>query len=60
MPNAMTRLVRDLIRYDEERVEGEAFQRLKVELVQVFSAPDSAYQPLDADQVIRRNVHSGQ
>jgi Arc/MetJ-type ribon-helix-helix transcriptional regulator len=52
--------VRDLIRRDKERVEGEAFQRLKAELAHAFSAPDSAYQPLDADEVIRRNARSGQ
>jgi antitoxin ParD1/3/4 len=47
--------VRDLIRRDKTRVEAEAFERLKAELTQAFAAPDSAYRPLDADAVIRRN-----
>ncbi|MBV8537838.1 MAG: addiction module antitoxin [Alphaproteobacteria bacterium] len=47
--------VRDLIRRDKDRVEAEAFERLKAELVSAFAAPDSAYHALDADTVIRRN-----
>ncbi|MEI9891109.1 MAG: addiction module antitoxin [Caulobacteraceae bacterium] len=47
--------VRDLIRRDKARVEAEGFERLKAELAQGFAAPDSSYQPLDADTVIRRN-----
>ena len=47
--------VRDLIRRDKTRVEAEAFDRLKAELTQAFTAPDSAYRPLDADEVVRRN-----
>jgi Arc/MetJ-type ribon-helix-helix transcriptional regulator len=47
--------VRDLIRRDKARVEAETFERLKAELTHAFAAPDSAYQPLDADAVIRRN-----
>jgi antitoxin ParD1/3/4 len=47
--------VRDLIRRDKARVELEAFDRLKAELAHAFAAPDSAYQPLDAEAVIRRN-----
>ena len=47
--------VRDLIRRDMARVEGEAFERLKAELGHAFAAPDSAYAPLSADQVIARN-----
>ncbi len=46
--------VRDLIRRDKERVENDMFDRLKAELTRAFAAPDSAYQPLDADTVIRR------
>lgn len=47
--------VRDLIRRDMARVEAEAFDRLKAELTKAFAAPDSAYDPLDAETVIRRN-----
>lgn len=47
--------VRDLIRRDKARVDAQAFDRLKAELTQAFAAPDSAYAPLDADTVIRRN-----
>ncbi len=47
--------VRDLIRRDKARVDAEAFDRLKAELAHAFAAPDSAYQPLEADAVIRRN-----
>jgi putative addiction module CopG family antidote len=46
--------VRDLIRRDKERTEAERFERLKAELTRAFAAPDSAYQALDADTVIRR------
>jgi antitoxin ParD1/3/4 len=48
--------VRDLIRRDKERAEAEAFARLKAELTRAFAAPDAAYQPLDADAVIKRNA----
>ena len=48
--------VRDLIRRDKERVENEAFERLKAELTRAFAAPESAYQSLDADAVIARNA----
>ena len=48
--------VRDLIRRDKERTEGEAFDRLKAELTRAFAAPDSAYQELDAGAVIGRNT----
>lgn len=41
--------VRDLIRRDKERVEDEAFQRLKAELGRAFAAPDASFTPLDAD-----------
>jgi Arc/MetJ-type ribon-helix-helix transcriptional regulator len=48
--------VRDLIRRDKERVEGERIALLKAELVKAFAAPESDYQPLDADAVIARNT----
>lgn len=51
--------VRDLIRRDKERVEREAFERLKGELQRAFAAPDSAYLPLSADDVIARNRTGG-
>ncbi|MDR3470725.1 MAG: transcriptional regulator [Devosia sp.] len=48
--------VRDLIRRDMARVERESFERLKAELTHAFAAPDSAYHPLSADDVISRNT----
>lgn len=47
--------MRDLIRRDKERVEREAFERLKAELTQAYAAPESAYKPLTAADVIARN-----
>ncbi len=47
--------IRDLVRRDKERAEGEAFDRLKAELVHAFSAPESSYKPLTAAEVIARN-----
>jgi len=47
--------IRDLIRRDKERVEKEAFDRLKAELGHAFAAPESAYEPLTAAEVIARN-----
>jgi antitoxin ParD1/3/4 len=47
--------VRDLIRRDKERVEAEAFERLKAELAIAFAAPESAYAAMDAETIIRRN-----
>lgn len=47
--------MRDLIRRDKERVEREVFERLKAELTQAYSAPESAYKPLTAADVIARN-----
>lgn len=47
--------VRDLIRRDKARAEEEAFERLKAELQHAFSAPEDAYKPLTAAQVIARN-----
>jgi antitoxin ParD1/3/4 len=46
--------VRDLIRKDKERVEKEAFETLKAELQRAFSAPDSAYQPVDREAFLAR------
>jgi len=47
--------IRDLIRRDKERVEQEAFDRLKAELTRAFAAPDASYHPLSASDVIARN-----
>ncbi|MFG1298131.1 ribbon-helix-helix domain-containing protein [Xanthobacter variabilis] len=47
--------VRDLIRRDKERVENEAFERLKAELTLAFAAPEDSYRPLTAADVIARN-----
>jgi Arc/MetJ-type ribon-helix-helix transcriptional regulator len=46
--------VRHLIRRDKERVEAEAFDRLKAELQRAFAAPDESYQFMNAEEVIRR------
>lgn len=47
--------IRDLIRRDKERSEQQVFDRLKAELAQAFAAPDAAYRPLSAADVIARN-----
>ena len=47
--------IRDLIRRDKERVETEAFERLKVESAHAFSVPEETYKPLTAAEVIARN-----
>jgi putative addiction module CopG family antidote len=47
--------VRDLIRRDKERVERDAFERLKAELEHAFAAPESSYDRLTAAEVIARN-----
>jgi putative addiction module CopG family antidote len=47
--------IRDLIRRDRERVEREAFERLKAELTLAFAAPESSYEALTAADVIARN-----
>ncbi|PKA40477.1 transcriptional regulator [Rhizobium sullae] len=48
--------IRDLIRRDKERADKEAFDRLKAELTHAFAAPESAYHPLSAADVIARNA----
>ena len=47
--------IRDLIRRDKERMERQAFERLKAELTRAFAAPDSSYAPLSVADVIARN-----
>lgn len=51
--------MRDLIRRDMARKEQQAFDRLKAELAHAFAAPEAAYQPLSAADVIARNKVSG-
>lgn len=46
----VSKYIRDRIRRDRERVEDEAFERLKAELVRAFAAPEST-----AAEVIARN-----
>jgi putative addiction module CopG family antidote len=48
--------VRDLIRRDKERSEGEAFERLKAELKQAFASPESSFKTITASDVISRNA----
>jgi len=48
--------MRDLIRRDMERKEQQAFDRLKAELTHAFAAPEAAYRPLTAADVIARNA----
>jgi antitoxin ParD1/3/4 len=48
--------VRDLIRRDKERSEGEAFERLKAELKQAFASPESSFKNVTAADVISRNA----
>jgi antitoxin ParD1/3/4 len=47
--------VRSLIRNDKSRFEKEAFERLKAELTLAFSAPDSSYSALSAQDIFNRN-----
>ncbi len=47
--------IRDLIRRDKERMEQQAFERLKAELQLAFAAPESSFAPLTASEVIARN-----
>ena len=47
--------IRDLIRRDKERVEQQAFERLKAELARDFAKPESEYAPLTADMIIARH-----
>ncbi len=47
--------IRDLIRRDKERVELQAFERLKTELQHTFAAPEATYQALSATEITARN-----
>ena len=46
--------VRDLIRRDKARTEREAFEAMRLRLQDAFTAPDSAYDHLSADDIRRR------
>lgn len=47
--------IRVPIRRAEEHAERDAFDRLKAELHHAFAAPESAYEPLTAAEIIARN-----
>lgn len=47
--------IRDLIRKDKERVEASRLDSLKAELRVAFAAPEDAYEPLTAQELIARN-----
>jgi hypothetical protein len=47
--------IRIPIRRDRKQAGKEAFDRLRAELRQAFSAPESSYRPLTAAKVIARN-----
>ncbi len=47
--------LRDLMRKDKERKEQQTFERLRNELQLAFSAPDSSYNPLTANDIVERN-----
>ncbi|MDO5624464.1 MAG: addiction module antitoxin [Pseudomonadota bacterium] len=51
----VSEFIRDLIRRDKARKEREAFARLKAELSHAYAAPDAAYAPLTAAEVMARN-----
>ena len=40
---------------DKDRAEAQAYERLSAELRQAFAAPESAYHPLTAAEVLARN-----
>ncbi len=46
--------VRDLIRRDKEKVDTEAFARLKAELQRAFAAPDENFEVWDVEEAIQR------
>ena len=48
--------IRDLIRQDKTRKEELLFMRLKAELQQAFSAPESEFVTLSAKDIITRNT----
>ena len=56
MSRAITPNVRDLMQRDKERAEAQGFEQLKTELAAAFAAPESAYEIIDAETIIARNV----
>ena len=46
--------VRDLIRRDKQRAEQAAFEAKRAALQQAFALPDSAYQAVSAEEIVRR------
>ena len=46
--------VRDLIRRDKARVEQAAFEAKRAALQQAFALPDSAYETVTAEEIIKR------
>lgn len=48
--------VRDLIRKDMEHRDQQAFERLKAELQQSFSAPEDTYRALKAADFLARHA----
>lgn len=51
----MSEYVRSLIRHDKEQAERIVFEKLKVELTQAFSKPDSSYLELSTQDIFERN-----
>ena len=48
----------DQMRGNKARAERRAFERLKTEPTRTFAAPDAAYRPLAAAEVVKRNSAS--
>lgn len=55
MYDNVSEYVRDLIRKDKDRADHDRLEHLKAELKLAFGAPDDAYAPLTAKEVIARN-----
>jgi len=51
----MSEYIRNLIRKDKETSEKQAFEKLKAELKLAFSADDSQYHSLSAQDIIGNN-----
>lgn len=47
--------VLDLIRRDKERVENEAFEKLKAELKLAFSSPEDSYVSMTSERFLARH-----
>lgn len=44
-----------VVSHDKACKDEERFQQLRAELTHAFAAPDSAYEPLTASDIIARN-----